>query len=366
MTALASTGCGSRLNTSTVGGRLASRQAPAALPNPVFSFETTDSCFLAAPIPGPTVWPLAPIARPHPIRGSFNEPRKGAPHFGIDVAAVPNKAMVYSISSGYVKGLRRDTHQISIASAGPDHFLQYWHIVPLATLHIDDAVWAGEPIGHVVTAFYHAHVSEYEYPCGWINPMRPSGPLHVAPNRERPSIGPLHAFVANSPAFAPFSTSIDPALQTDRSTPLELTDLHGVVDLRAEICDHPMLAMTSRPQLDLEPAAIRAFLAPRFDRREHLSTIRRVYDGAVVLRPARLGTTIWRIWAFGTWRDNAGYFQSGPHANAHLGAAYVWHVGGRHGLDTRNFPNGSYQYCAQALTINGRASTSCTPVVIDN
>lgn len=338
---------------------------PVAHPNPVFSLASVDRCFLARRIPGHTGWPLAPVGRPHPIRGSFNEPRGDAAHFGVDVEAIRNRAPVYSIGSGRVLGLRPSVDRIAIGATGA-YFLEYWHVKPLVSLYVGEQVEPGQLIGHVVTAFYHPHISEYEATCGWINPMRPDGPLHVAADRERPVIGPLYAYVANGRAFAPFNAATDPALQTDLSTPESLKALHGVVDLRAAISDDPDLRMIGRPQLDLEVAAIRAFLAPLGDRDAHLGSVIRVYDGAVHLFPSALGTTIWHIWAFGTWRQNTGYFQRGPLANRHLGAAYVWHVGGRAGIDTRRSANGRYQYCVQALTINGRAASSCTPVVIDN
>jgi hypothetical protein len=36
------------------------------------------------------------------------------------------------------------------------------------------------------------------------------------------------------------------------------------------------------------------------------------------------------------------------------------------GFDTRLVPNGRYQWCVQALTINGASARRCTPVTIAN
>jgi hypothetical protein len=124
--------------------------------------------------------------------------------------------------------------------------------------------------------------------------------------------------------------------------------------------------MVARPQLELEVAAIRAYLAPRFNRYEHLSRMKLIFRGARVLRPAEMHTDIWHIWAYGTWRDSSGYYSTAPDARAHLGAAYVWHVAGPDGLHTTRYRNGTYQYCLQALTINGYRRTRCTPVTILN
>ena len=134
----------------------------------------------------------------------------------------------------------------------------------------------------------------------------------------------------------------------------------------AAVWDWPVKQMVERPQMDLEPAAIRGYLAPRFNPYEHVSRIKHVYDGATLLVPSRLGTTIWHIWAFSTWRDCQCYFQSGVHSRSHCGADYVWHVGGTRGLHTAQYRNGPYQYCVDALTINGRSRAKCPPVVIRN
>jgi hypothetical protein len=263
--------------------------------------------------------------------------------------------------------MRPETHRFSIRAVGDSQQrLFYDHVVPVPTLHKGERINAGELIGHVVKAYYHVHVSEYSGSCGWINPMRPTGPLWIAQNTEPPTIGSLHAFVADSAAFRRFSTGENPSLEHDPATPLPLSALHGVVDLRAEVHDWPRRQMTGKPQLELEVAAIRAYLAPLSDRHSHISRMKMIYDGATVLDPARLGTTIWHIWAFGTWRDSSGYFSTGPGAGTRLGAAYVWHVGGTLGLHTQLYPDGRYQYCVQALTINGVRGTRCTGVVLQN
>ncbi len=85
--------------------------------------------------------------------------------------------------------------------------------------------------------------------------------------------------------------------------------------------------------------------------------MRRVYDGARFFRPT---AGIWHVWAFGTFRQNLCY----KTANGPCAADYVWHVGGPHGWDVNRIPNGHYQYCVQAITINGIKSHRCTPVTV--
>ena len=340
---------------------------PRAIRNSRFALSTVNRCFFAASPPGGTAWPLAPVNRPHGIRGSFNGVRTDTAHFGVDVEARTNHAPVYAIASGHVgRNMRHDVRHFAVRTLDRYHSIVYYHVIPLATLFPGSPVTARQLIGHVVGAYYHVHVSESDAPCGWVNPMRPTGPLNVAANVELPTIGQLRAFAANAAGFSRFDTRANPTLQIDPATPLNLADLHGIVDLRAEIHDWPVRRMVDRPQLELEVAAIRAYLAPPFNRYEHLGRMKLIFDGATRLDPARLHTTIWHIWAFGTWRDPSGYFNSGPYFRTHLGAAYVWHVGGVVGLHTTRYRNGNYQYCIQALTINGHRGTRCTPVTIHN
>jgi hypothetical protein len=332
--------------------------------NTRFTLARVDPCFVAPSPGGATDWPLAPVHRAHAIRGSFNEVRGDNVHFGVDVAALHDQSVVHSIAAGRILRLHPGRRGFSIGSL--HHYLFYDHVVPLSTLHLGEWIDAGQVIGRRIMVMGHVHVSELDKPCGWINPMRPTGPLRVAQNTEPPTIGPLQAFVANSAAFRRFDPDENPALEHDPATPLQLTSLHGVVDLRAEVHDWPRLQMPGTQQLELEVAAIRAYLAPLSNRRAHLSPLKMIFDGATLLEPARLGTSFWHIWAFGTWRDSSGYFHEGDPIRGQLGAAYVWHVGGTLGLDTNLYPDGRYRYCVQALTINGVEGTRCARVVIDN
>ena len=185
---------------------------------------------------------------------------------------------------------------------------------------VGDYVSRGQVIGHVLDGWYHPHVAELTATCGWVNPMRPTGPLYVARNTESPTIASLRTFVANAAAFASFPPGMNPAHRTDPATPEPLDHLHGVVDLRAPVSDWPTVRMVARRQLELEPAAIRAWLAPAGDRHRHISRMKLIYDGARLFRPELLGTTLWHVWAFGTWRQGVGYRQHGPDADLHIGA----------------------------------------------
>ncbi len=255
-------------------------------------------------------------------------------------------------------------HIIQSAAGGSGFY--YWHVVPLPTMHHGTRVRRGQLIGHVAAGYYHVNVVESERGCGWVNPMRPGGSLHVSANTEPASIGALHAYAADRAAFRSFPTNTRPSGLVDPARPEQLAALYGHVDLRAAVFDSPVVRMVARRQLPLEPAAIRVWLAPLGRPRWHVSPIKLIYQGAQYFRPARLGTTRWRVWAFGTWRMSKGYFETGPQAKLDVGADYVWHVGGMSGFDTLHYPDGRYLYCVQALTINAASHTRCTPVTIAN
>jgi hypothetical protein len=339
---------------------VAASQVPRALLNPPFRLRTVDGCFFAAPR-GATRWPLSPTGRVHAIQGSFNEPRGRSAHFGVDIPS-HDQAPVYAALSGFAAGVRR--HHLVVQTVGGTD-LHYWHTDPVPGVVDATSVWQGELIGHVSDGMYHVHVGEVEPGCGWVNPMRPAGPFAVPANQEQPTIGGLHAYRATRSAFAAFDLETNPRTRTDPATAEPLAALHGVVDLRSRVYDFPTKRMTSRRQLPLMPAAIRAWLAPRRNRHRHLSRLKLIYDGARLLLPRLLGTTIFHIFAFGTWHQGIGYRQPGM-PPTHVGADYVWHVGGTIGLHTARYPNGAYKYCVQALTINAIRGIRCTPVTIAN
>lgn len=336
------------------------RVAP-SLPTPPFRLAILNPCFFA-PTPGPTRWPLSPTGGVHPIQGSFNEPRGSAAHFGVDIPSA-DRAPVFAIVAGHVAGEK--PHHLSVLTGGGVEFY-YWHTDHLPGVVVGSRVQQGELIGHVAGGIFHLHVGEHHRSaCGWVNPMRPTGPFVQTSNQERPTIGGLHAYRATAAAFEPFMTETDPSLQTDPATPESLDALHGVVDLRSRVYDWPTNRMTDRRQLELMPAAIRAWLAPAGNPSRHVGRLKLIYDGAGLLTSDAVGTTLFHVWAFGTWHQGIGYRRPGMPPDK-VGADFVWHVGGTVGLHTTRYPNGAYTFCVQALTINGVRGIRCTPVTIAN
>jgi murein DD-endopeptidase MepM/ murein hydrolase activator NlpD len=119
-------------------------------------------------------WPVKPFDRPHPIRGSFGDPRTlfHAPpteaglmtgtgsfsfHWGVDISA-PNGTSVYPVISGVVTQVSHDRVAVD---TGHGRLFMYWHIRPL--VGVGDHVQAGETnLGPIRRPFEHVHFAELE------------------------------------------------------------------------------------------------------------------------------------------------------------------------------------------------------------
>jgi hypothetical protein len=330
--------------------------APA--PNPAFTLQSVDQkCFYAARPAGG--WPFQPQPQIRPIRGGFNDVRSPV-HDGVDAEAPSDHAAVYAIDAGTVANetspkLPNGGTHLDVIDA-PGHSYTYWHITWPAALVNGVHVKRGQLLGHIDYTFWHVHISETVAGCGLVDPRRPTGVLRDPANTESPVIGPLAAYAADSAAY-----SFTLGAASDPSTPLPLGALTGIVDLRAAVTDTPHHATSRFTQLPLAPAAIRGYLAPVGSPDSHLGPIA-VYDGSQFI----LNTYGWvlgyqKVWAFGTQWSNACFFTPGTTCAAN----YTYHTAGA-GYDTSLVPNGTYQWCVQALTIAGVSARQCTPVTIAN
>lgn len=342
-----------------------SRGPLAAVRNAPFTLASVDRRCFYAPTPARGTWPFGAVTG---IRGSFNEVRTPV-HFGIDIATGVNHAAVRAIDGGVIRRIREDHF---IVRDGRGHLFAYWHVRLLPSIREGARVRRGQWLGHIFWSYFHLHLSEWENGCGWVDPRRPGGVAHDPTNTEAPAIGRLFAFAANADAWALptrgrlLNTPPSSLPRADPATSLSLAGLHGVVDLRASVLDHPVRHIPLLTQLPLAASAIRAFLAPARTESEHIGPIF-LWDGGRLIYPGRNPgfRRLRHLWAFGTWRSNQClFFPEDP--SAWCGQNLVYHVGGRAGFDTRRVANGRYRYCVQALTINGVRATRCTAVRIRN
>ena len=124
-------------------------------------------------------WPLKPFDQPHPIRGSFGDPRtvfstppteeglmtgggKFAFHFGVDIWG-PNGTAVYPVVGGTVGRVSREQHReyVEVLTANGRSF-EYWHV--RASVRPGQRVGAGATVlGTIMAPFEHVHFAEIQH-----------------------------------------------------------------------------------------------------------------------------------------------------------------------------------------------------------
>jgi murein DD-endopeptidase MepM/ murein hydrolase activator NlpD len=141
-------------------------------------------------------WPLKPFDKPHPIRGSFGDPRtvfsdpptadglltergKFNFHFGVDIWA-PNGTSVFPVRSGRVSAVSHiKPREYVEVDVGDGRSFQYWHIKPVVRL--GDRVEAGKTVlGSILRPFQHVHFAELRSG-RVVNPLQEG---HLAPYED--------------------------------------------------------------------------------------------------------------------------------------------------------------------------------------
>lgn len=143
-------------------------------------------------------WPLKPFHRQHAIRAGIDEVRPANLHVAVDIQANTNEP-VYAIQSGYASPAATGSYGDYKVTVGG---FTYWHIVP--SVGVGRYVHAYRTvIGHVENRFGHMAFQQGG-DNGYLNPLRPGGPLQpytdsIAPVIGHPDIYPdghviVHAF----------------------------------------------------------------------------------------------------------------------------------------------------------------------------
>ena len=193
-------------------------------------------------------WPVRPLHRQHPIRGSFLDPRPdpelGAVyHDGIDVAVRDDRPergapagrthRVYAIEGGPVflatpRGAR------GFARVG--HF-GYGHIDPV--VQTGETVAPGQHIGWTCEGDWHVHLSEFVFTSGRplvVNPLRPGGKVHPYVDDARPEIREIRFHAPATPAWTRRPTT-SVARLPQAGTRMPRDRLFGQVDVRVRVSD---------------------------------------------------------------------------------------------------------------------------------
>lgn len=274
-------------------------------------------------------WPVKPFYSPHPIRGSFGDPRfhlgaeseLSAFHFGIDIVAADGSP-VYSVEPGVV--VRRHADSVTIGRASGRRY-GYWHIRPvvLSGTHVK----LHQLIGHVIHGWGHVHFAE-SFRGSYRNPLRK---------------GAISPFYDNT---VPTVATIQ--LLTTGGGAVDASSISGMLDVQASVYDTPPIA----PPAPWDVAR----LAPN----EVWWTL--TSEGGPVVASGvsvnfQSGLPINDLYDY---VYAAGSYQNKPHRPGQ----YVYWV--EHALDTTVFPNGFYTLEVGAVDTRNHVGTSSIVLTIAN
>src|SRR5713226_184666 len=261
---------------------------------------------LLAPAAGAYGWPVKPFNKPHPIRGSFGDPRfhldvegaLSAFHFGVDIAA-PDGTAVYAVEPGVV--VRRYRSSVTVARDSGRRF-SYWHIQPV--VRSGTYVRLHQLLGHILPGWAHVHFAE-SMRGAYRNPLRKG-------------------------ALAPFYEHTVPTIESVQllapdGSPVDSGHVGGLIDIEASVYDTPPNAPP--PPWDM------ARLAPAsvwWNLTDSAGTFIQS-DYAVNFESGLPPNSLYN------WIYAPGTYQNKPHRAGHY---LLWLA---HELDTTALPNGSYR-----------------------
>ena len=274
-------------------------------------------------------WPVKPFHKPHPIRGTFGDPRfhldadgqLSAFHFGVDIVA-RDGSPVYSVASGVV--VRRHRDSVTIGRPSGRRF-GYWHIRPV--VKSGRHVRLHQLVGYVAKGWGHVHFAE-SIRGNYRNPLRKGA---LAPFNDHT--------VPNVVAVQLFTSSGSP------ENPQRVT---GTISITATVYDLPPLAPP--PPWDaarLAPASV------WWDLRDGTgavleSNLAAYFDFA--LPSADLYT----------WIYAPGTYQNKPHRPGQ----YIFWLA--HALDTTSLRNGTYTLDVLASDSRNNIGTASVALTIAN
>lgn len=320
-------------------------------------------------------WPVAPIQRQHPVRGSFNDPRPdprlGAIyHTGVDVGvrddrpesgAPANRThRVFAIEGGEV------TEASAPGQAGHvniGHF-SYGHID--VGVRVGDRIVPGQQIGWTCQGFWHIHLTEFIFAAGGeklvVNPLRRGAKLHPYVDTAPPVIHDLRFHRPATPRWRRREhTTV--ALLPQAGARLRADRLSGVVDVRARISD---------PQ---------SFIG-WFRQLPHLAAPHHPFRVGVVVVSLATGRAVLRRQVF--WSEQllempAGqHFAPGTeqnlpahgcmlfHRSRRCDGIYWFRLFSRPYWNTRRLPNGRYRVAVRAWDVAGNRTVLKRDVTIRN
>jgi hypothetical protein len=338
-----------------------------AVPGKLTAFQSYNDTFRG--------WPVAPVQRQHPIRGSYLDPRpdpaRGAIyHPGIDIAVRDDRP-----ERGAPAGR---THRVfaieggEVTEASPPGQTGHVHIGHFGYGHIDvrvsvgERITPGQVIGWTCQGFWHVHLSEWILVAGSgkldVNPLRRGGKLEPYVDRAAPVIHDLRFHRPATPRWSRREHTtvarLPPAgdrLRADR--------LSGIVDVRARISDPQSYIGWFRhlPHLAAPHHPFRVGVVV-----VNLSTGRAVIRRQVFWSEQLLEMPSGQHYAPGTEQNLPANGCMVFHRSRRCQGVYWFRIFSRPYWDTRKLPNGRYRVAVRAWDVAGNRAVLKRDVKIRN
>ena len=291
-------------------------------------------------------WPIKPFNQQHPIRANFGDPRtrfwntmltdglQGPGlfqfHNGIDIAAAEGTP-VYAIFSGTARLI----DGTAVAVRSPGRKFQYFHIVP--AVHNGQHVTAQRTVlGHVTRTANHVHLTEIRGRRVW-NPLARGG---IAPYADR-TVPRVDAI---------FARPLDSLLE------IQAPALCGTVALVAAARDTPPLPVPGTfAGFPVSPALVTWSLT-KIDGPIYVPDVPAA-DFRTTLPAVR---DFWHVYARGSYQ-NAPRFSIQQFL---MPGRFLYDLGKT--LDTRSYPNGTYEARVRASDMRGNWSDAVARFKIEN
>ena len=295
-------------------------------------------------------WPVKPFDRPHPIRGSFGDPRTVflAPptqaglltgsgafsfHFGVDISA-PDRTSVYPVVSGTVTQVTNDWVGVDV---GNGRSFQYWHIKPAVKRgqHVDTDKTV---LGTILGGCQHVHFTELQDGHA-VNPL---------------ALGHL----------APYSDTTKPSVEnisfraTETGPDLMPTFIRGRVEMVAEAYDTPALSVPGAWHgMPVAPALVTWRIQGLAGKILVHETIAADFRSTI---PAN--SLFWSYYARGTYQNMSVF---GPHYSWRQPGCFLFKLT-RAPFDTKSLHDGVYDLVVTATDIRGNHSSLSRRITIHN
>ena len=300
---------------------------------------------------GPYPWPVKPFGEPHPIRGSFGDPRTiflGPPsertllagngnftfHSGVDVSA-PDGTPVYPVESGTVRSV---SDVWLVVDSGDGRSFEYWHIAPAVSVGQHVAAQA-TVLGRILRGSGHVHLTEIDNGVK-VNPLAPG---HLTPYTD---------------TTVPQVSSV--RLRTSMTGDDLMPDLiRSKVELLASVCDMPTRRVPGAwRDLPVTPALV-TWEIRRADSGKVVVPTHIAYD---VRNRLPAANAFWQVYARGTYQNMSVF---GRHCSFMQPGLYLIRLTPR-GFDTRSLDDAMYELVVTATDIRGNQSSTVQRFSVHN